>query len=44
VVLGEFSAVNADGVLFVTLHSTPNAHVEYPRALIELIEALLSAD
>jgi hypothetical protein len=36
--------VNADGAPFVTIHSTPDAHVEDPRALLQLIEALLGAD
>jgi hypothetical protein len=44
VLLGEFSVLNAGGVPIVTIHSTPNAHVEDPRALLQLIEALLSAD
>jgi hypothetical protein len=40
----RLSVVNADGAPFVTIHPTPDAHVEDPRALLQLIEALLSAD
>jgi hypothetical protein len=40
----RLSAVNTDGAPFVTIHSTPDARVEDPRALLQLMEALLSAD